>query len=64
MFYSFYAGQHHLVDQKLHKKYGPVVRVGPNRLLFAELSAYQAIYGTQKYLEKGEYHRMTGDFGK
>lgn len=64
MFCSFYQGQHHLVDKKLHDKYGPVVRVAPNRLLFAELSAHLAIYGTQKSMEKGPYHRMTGDFRK
>jgi hypothetical protein len=31
--------------QKLHEKYGPVVRIGPNHLSFTDASAWKDIYG-------------------
>lgn len=33
---------------ELHKKYGPVVRVGPNLLSFADPKALKTIYGLNK----------------
>ncbi|KAI0154228.1 cytochrome P450 [Xylariaceae sp. FL1272] len=42
---------------RLHQKYGPVVRVGPNYLVFNTPEAYQAIYGTKTVTRKGEYYK-------
>jgi len=60
-FFTFAAGEQHIVDQRLHEKYGPVVRVGPNSLLFSDVSAFESIYGYNKSIEKGEYYLMVGD---
>lgn len=59
-FFVHLSGEHHLVDLKLHEKYGPVVRDGPNSLMFASLSAFDAIYGFHKFIEKGDFY----DFGR
>jgi hypothetical protein len=37
---------------ELEGTYGPVVRYGPNRVLFSDPSATQIIYGTSKVFEK------------
>ncbi|MCJ1248451.1 hypothetical protein MMC30_005669 [Trapelia coarctata] len=60
-FFTFSAGEQHIVDQRLHEKYGPVVRIGPNSLLFSDTPAFESIYGFNKGVEKGEYYVMTGD---
>ena len=49
------------MDYELHKKYGSIVRVGPNSLLFEEVRAYQAIYGFNSHIEKGDFYLMAGD---
>ncbi|MCJ1465370.1 hypothetical protein MMC07_003988 [Pseudocyphellaria aurata] len=51
-FLTFFGGEHHLVEMKLHAKYGPVVRIGPRSLAFSSLSAFDAIYGFNKHIEK------------
>ncbi|KAK4938717.1 hypothetical protein LTR10_020900 [Elasticomyces elasticus] len=43
--YSLGSGQHHRHCIVLHKKYGKVVRVGPNKLSFISPEAYKEIYG-------------------
>lgn len=47
-------------EQRLHEKYGHVIRIGPNSLAFSSLSAFEAIYGFNKSLEKGSFY----DFGR
>ncbi|KAL2211455.1 cytochrome P450 [Sarocladium strictum] len=37
---------------RLHSQYGPVIRVGPNRLLFNSATAFQDIYGSDKHITK------------
>ncbi|MCJ1230795.1 hypothetical protein MMC12_007469 [Toensbergia leucococca] len=59
-FQTYLNGQHHLVEQKLHQKYGNVIRTGPNSLAFSSLSAFNAIYGFNKSIEKGDFY----DFGR
>lgn len=42
-------GQAVALGKSLHKKYGPVVRVGPNELWFNTKIAFKAIYSTSDY---------------
>lgn len=60
-FFTFFGGQHHLVEQKLHEKYGNVIRTGPNSLAFASLPAFEAVYGFNKSLEKGPFYDFARD---
>lgn len=55
------SGQHHLIEQKLHQKHGDVVRTGPITLSFSSLSAFEAIYGFNKSLEKGDFYDFARD---
>ncbi|RDW63956.1 hypothetical protein BP5796_10458 [Coleophoma crateriformis] len=55
-FFDFFAGQHHLTEAGLHKKYGPVVRIGPNSLSFSSLADFDAIYGYNRNIEKGDFY--------
>lgn len=55
------SGKHHLVELKLHAKYGSVIRVGPNSLAFSSLSAFNAIYGFNKHFEKGPFYAFGRD---
>src|SRR5579871_2417222 len=59
-FLTFMAGEHHIVEQKLHEKYGHVIRTGPNSLSFSDLGDFEAIYGFHKSIEKDEFY----DFGR
>jgi len=49
-----------LIEQKLHNKYGHVIRTGPDSLAFSSLSAFEAIYGFNRSIEKGDFY----DFGR
>lgn len=55
-FSVYWGGKHHLVEQELHEKYGSVIRDGPNSLLFSSLAAFDAIYGFNRFLEKGAFY--------
>ncbi|OJK04767.1 hypothetical protein ASPACDRAFT_1851729 [Aspergillus aculeatus ATCC 16872] len=55
-FASFLHGQHHLTEEKLHQRYGPIVRVAPNWLSFSQLPAFEAIYGFHKAIEKDDFY--------
>lgn len=55
----FLGGELHLAEQALHKRYGSVVRMGPNSLSFSSLSAFEAIYGYNKSLEKGDFYSFS-----
>ena len=41
-----YEGRHYLRVAELHKKYGPIVRVGPNELSIADATAIPAVLGS------------------
>jgi hypothetical protein len=43
-----YKRRPEVTDINLHAKYGDVVRLGPNTLLFADSKALKAIYGLNK----------------
>ncbi|EDU47343.1 CypX Cytochrome P450 [Pyrenophora tritici-repentis] len=42
-----FRGVQHLYNYKLHERYGPVVRISPNELSFAEPYAWEHIYGNR-----------------
>jgi cytochrome P450 len=60
-FCAYLGGRSHLVEQKLHERYGHVVRIGPNSLSFAGLDDFEAIYGYHKAFEKGEFYAFGRD---
>lgn len=49
------------MEQDLHAKYGPVVRIGPTSLIFSHPTAFEAIYGFNKYFEKGDFYAFARD---
>ncbi|TFK20097.1 cytochrome P450 [Coprinopsis marcescibilis] len=55
----------HLVT--LHEKYGKVVRIGPNRIHFSTVRAYDAIYRNPKFLKDAwwydAFHQSESTFG-
>lgn len=42
----------HSVKKRLHQKYGPIQRYGPNRVMFSDLSAVPIILGTSNIFPK------------
>lgn len=46
--WDVYGQRPELTHQKLHAKYGDVVRLGPNSLSFADPKALKTIYGLNK----------------
>ncbi|RDB27055.1 hypothetical protein Hypma_005050 [Hypsizygus marmoreus] len=53
-------GHQHLVNKRLHDKYGPFVRIGPNELSIIDLDAALAILGPGG-LSKGRYYEARQD---
>lgn len=47
-FYDVYRRRPERTQIELHQKYGPVVRLGPNTLSFADPEALKTIYGLNK----------------
>ncbi|KAF3810152.1 Cytochrome P450 monooxygenase andK [Colletotrichum gloeosporioides] len=45
-----------VTHQKLHEKYGDVVRLGPNTLSFADPAALKTIYGLNKGFVKSDFY--------
>jgi hypothetical protein len=37
--------QRPLIDMELHKRYGPIVRTGPNEVMVSSPSSFKTIYG-------------------
>ena len=56
-----FTGKTHVIDLQLHKRYGRVVRVGPNTLLFSDYAAFETIYGFNKNIVKGDFYAAAGD---
>ena len=52
----------HKID-KLHKRYGPAVRVGSNQVSFNSLSALRTIYGAGNQFERTDFYRMFDVYG-
>ncbi|CAK7207171.1 hypothetical protein SEUCBS139899_009979 [Sporothrix eucalyptigena] len=49
---------------KLHKKYGPAVRVGPKEVSFSSLAALRTIYGAGTGFERTSFYRMFEVYGR
>ncbi|KAK9780460.1 putative Cytochrome P450 [Seiridium cardinale] len=54
--FQVHRGHFNLVNQKLHEKYGPIVRYGPNRYSFATLDAGKSIYGHGTSFAKSSWY--------
>ncbi|KAI0534394.1 putative cytochrome P450 [Xylaria digitata] len=63
-FYNVLGGRWHRHIDKLHKKYGAVVRVSPNELSFASIESWKDIYGHatggRGTCVKGEFYDVFG----
>lgn len=46
------SGEYHLILKKLHNKYGPVVRIGPNLLDLDYPELSKTLYGTDEAWRK------------
>ncbi|QKX53670.1 uncharacterized protein TRUGW13939_00750 [Talaromyces rugulosus] len=55
---AFRSGRQHLTELALHRRYGHVVRVGPNWLSFETLADFEAIYGFNRDIEKDEFYNF------
>ncbi|KXJ85484.1 cytochrome P450 [Microdochium bolleyi] len=55
-FWVVWGRRPELTHQKLHEKYGDVVRLGPNSLSFANPEALKTIYGLNKGFVKSDFY--------
>ncbi|KAF9787073.1 high nitrogen upregulated cytochrome P450 monooxygenase 2 [Thelephora terrestris] len=55
-----YEGRHYIRVHELHKKHGPIVRVGPNELSIADVAAIPAVLGSTG-LPKGHWYGSRQD---
>ena len=62
--YEDYVGTRTRTFAKLHQKYGPVVRVGPNEVIFNTMSALRTIYGAGSGFERTDFYRMFDVYGR
>jgi hypothetical protein len=58
--YRIYAGDMHTVQRSLHERYGPIVRIAPNEVSTAEVSAIPKIYKNQQPLTKTDFYSVWG----
>lgn len=56
--YEDYKGDRSRTLLKLHNKYGPVVRVGPDEVSFNSTSALRVIYGAGSGFERTDFYKM------
>ena len=54
--YHAYKGDRHLEFWRLHERYGPVVRFGPNSVSFNSQAALKDIYGFKSNVRKAEFY--------
>ncbi|KAI5917384.1 cytochrome P450 [Camillea tinctor] len=54
--WDVYCQRPELTHQRLHAKYGDVVRLGPNTLSFADPKALKSIYGLNKGFIKSDFY--------
>jgi hypothetical protein len=62
-FFTYFNGKAHLVEEKLHETYGHVIRTGPTNLSFSSLTAFEAIYGFNRSLEKDDFYTLAATPG-
>jgi hypothetical protein len=58
--YRIYVGDMHNVQRRLHDRYGPIIRIAPNEVSTAELSALPKIYRNQAPLTKTDFYSVWG----
>ncbi|RAO74216.1 uncharacterized protein BHQ10_010228 [Talaromyces amestolkiae] len=58
--YQNWRGQFEHVTVALHKQYGPIVRLAPNRYSISDPAAIRTIYGTGSKFSKSEYYDPFG----
>lgn len=56
--YSVWKGNHHLAEIDLHKKHGPLVRIGPKHISFCDPAAIPDIYGLNKGFTKVGFDKL------
>ncbi|KAI0020435.1 cytochrome P450 [Xylariomycetidae sp. FL0641] len=61
---SDYRGTRTPVIHALHERYGPAVRIGPNEVSFASLSALRTIYGAGSGFQRTGFYRMFDVYGR
>ena len=54
--YRIYAGDMEIVQQNLHKKYGPLVRIAPNEVSSADPASIPEIYRSRGPLLKTDFY--------
>ncbi|PHH75925.1 hypothetical protein CDD82_4216 [Ophiocordyceps australis] len=54
--YHAYKGDRHLEFWRMHQRYGPVVRFGPNSISFNSNTALKDIYGFRSNVAKAEFY--------
>ncbi|KAF5537072.1 dityrosine transporter [Fusarium mexicanum] len=57
--YNARMGRMAYLGKTLHRKYGPVVRVGPNEVWFDSKEAFHAIYSSGSGYEKSDFYLAT-----
>jgi cytochrome P450 len=62
--YEDYRGTRTRKIFELHKRYGPVVRVGPTEVSFNSTSALRAIYGAGSGFERTSFYHMFEAYGR
>lgn len=62
--YEDWRGTSTRTINELHRKYGPVVRIGPNQVSFNDLAALRAIYGPGSKYGRTTFYRMFDVYGK
>jgi hypothetical protein len=50
--YSVWKGDHHTTEISLHRKYGPLVRIGPNHISVGDPASIPIIYGLNQGFTK------------
>ncbi|KIV99877.1 uncharacterized protein PV09_08544 [Verruconis gallopava] len=61
-FWSLYKGRPRVDQWKLHQRYGPVVRIGPNEVSIADTAALSPIFGAKSWA-KGKAYSFTASGG-
>ncbi|KAL1305006.1 hypothetical protein AAFC00_003908 [Neodothiora populina] len=59
-----YRGRRTRSIDSLHRKYGPVVRIGPNEVHFNSSTSLRKIYGAGSGFERTSFYRMFDVYGK
>ncbi|KAH7090845.1 cytochrome P450 [Paraphoma chrysanthemicola] len=52
----------HTIKRQLHRRYGPIQRYGPNRVMFSDPAAIPVILGSTNVFQKGPSNRPTKSF--